>query len=226
MSGYDLFMGKCNALAELLSQKPYAPIPDKIWEKQARALDKLIGSIAPYYAVPKIPTAADIRAVKAHDMTVRIKTFIKTDRQKQAFFTVGYFSQKCASLPDRGLVQALTKGTTKEAYITAFLAYHYWKARPDESLGLENACKEIESDYNNSPANRQTERAKALFRSLLGESDLQRVIAILQDEFPDKEAISGFAKAVKLKISAGKKPIHERVASKILKSGEIVRAKF
>jgi hypothetical protein len=38
--------------------------------------------------------------------------------------------------------------------------------------------------------------------------------------------VDAFTKSVGLKIAAGKKPIHERLAAKILKSGELVRAKF
>jgi len=65
-----------------------------------------------------------------------------------------------------------------------------------------------------------------LFRELVGESDLNRLLQIVQAKIPDKSAVDAFAKAVGLKIPARKKPIHERLAAKILKSGEIVRAKF
>ena len=106
----------------------------------------------------------------------------------------------CASLPDKGLSQALAKGTTKDSYLTAFLVCHYWKARPGPQHGLEIAAREIESDYNNSPAAKQTELAKALFRNLLGESDFNQVVAILQGKYPDKEALGTFAKAVGLKV--------------------------
>ena len=180
----------------------------------------------PYYTEPKVPSAAEIKRVKENGITAQIKAFINKDKERKAFFTVAYFHGKCASLPDKGLSHALVKGTTRDSFLTAFLAYYYWKARPEPRHGLEIAAREIESDYNNSPAAKQTERAKTLYRDLLGESDFNQVVAILQGHYPDKEALGNFAKAIGLKIPAGKKPIHERLAAKILKSGELVRAKF
>ena len=226
MTARNAFVEKWNELTKLLSDQLYAPVPDKVWEKPAKDLDKLIRVLRPYYTEPKVPSAAEIKRVKEHGITAQIKAFINRDKDRKAFFTVAYFNGKCASFPDKTLVQAIAKGTTRDSYLTAFLVYHYWKARPEPQDGLENAAREIESDYNNSPAAKQIERAKALLGDLRRESDFNRVVAILRDEFPDKEAVSSFAKAVGLKIPAGKKPIHERVAGKILKSGELVRAKF
>ncbi len=226
MTAYETFLAKWNALAKLLRERPYAPIPERTWEEPAKDLDKLVTVLTPYYTEPKVPSPADIKRVKEHGITAQIKAFINKDKERKAFFTVVYFNGKCASLPDKGLSQALAKGTTKDSYLTAFLVYHYWKARPEPQHGLEIAAREIESDYNNSPAAKQTELAKALFRNLLGESDFNQVVAILQGKYPDKEALGTFAKAVGLKVPPGKKPIHERLAAKILKSGELVRAKF
>jgi len=226
MTVYGTFVEKWNALAKLLREKPYVAVPDKVWEKPAKDLDKLLSVLDRYYTEPKVPTKAEIKAVKEHGITAQIKVFIDKDKERKSFFTVEYFQKKCATLSDRDLVQALPKGTTRAAYLTAYLVYNYWMARPDPSRGLERVRAEIEGDFRNSPAAKQSEQAKSLYRELLGESDLDRLVAVLQSNFPDKTALSTFAKTVGLRIPAGKKPIHQRLAAKIMASGELVRAKF
>lgn len=227
MTAYKQFMEKLDILAKRLSEKPYMPVPDKVWEKPARDLDKLLLVLEGYYTEPKVPTKADIKVVKEHGITAQVKAFISADSRRKAFFKLDYFKAKCASLPDQSLCQGLLNGkTTKEAYLTTFLTHHYWKARPKTESGLEEALKQIRDDYQNSPAAKQGEYAKALYRKLLSEADLNKVVAVLQGNLPDKAAVSAFAKSVGLKIPSGKKPIHERLAAKILTAGGIVRASF
>jgi hypothetical protein len=226
MSAYDVFLKNWSALAELLSKKSYGGIPDKVWEKPSKDLDKLITVLTPYFTEPKVPTSADIKTIKGHGITAQIKAAVSKDRERKAFFSVAYFKEKFASLSDRDLSQALPKGTTKDAYLTAFLIYRYWKASPEPVRGLERAAREIEEEYENSPGVKQAEQARILYRELLKESDFNRVVAVLQTKYPDKAAVGTFAKAVGLKIPAGKKPIRDRLALKILTAGELVRAKF
>ena len=132
----------------------------------------------------------------------------------------------CNTSRQGSALQQIIKGSTRDAYLTAFLVYHYWKNKPESQRGLELAGREIESDYRNNPAAKRVEEAQALFRELLSESDLNRLTTILRTKFPDKVAIDAFAKTVGLKVPSGKKPIHERLAIKIMASGELVRAKF
>lgn len=226
MSAYDVFLKNWSALAELLSMKPYGGIPDKVWEKPSKDLDKLVRVLAPYFTEPKVPSSADIKTVKGHEITAQIKAAVSKDKDRKAFFSVAYFKEKFDSLPDRDLSRVLQKGTTRDAYLTAFLVYHYWKGRPEPVRGLERAAEEIEAEYQNSPGVKQAVQARVLYRELLKESDFNRLVAVLQAKYPDKAAVGSFAKAVGLKIPAGKKPIHDRLALKILKAGELVRAKF
>lgn len=226
MTTFDVFREKWEALAKLLRVKPYTPIPDKLWQKPAKDLDRLLQVLTPYFMEPKVPGIAEVKTVKGHSITIQLKAFITKDKDRKDFFSVAYFKEKCASLPDRELSQALQKGMTKDAYLTAFLVYHYWKARPEPERGLERASKEIEADYENSPSVKQAEQSRILYRELLKESDFNRLVAALQVRYPDKATVGTFAKAVGLKIPAGKKPIHERLALKIRTAGELVRAKF
>lgn len=226
MSSYRTFADRWSVLAKLLQEKPFTPVADTAWAKAAKDLDKIISYLNPYYIEPKLPRPADVKAVKGHEITAEIKAFLGKDKDAKAFFTLGYFEEKCVALPDKDLARSLRKGATKDALLTTFLVYHYWKARPDPQLGLERSFKELKSDYDRSPAVREAERARAAYRSLLGELDLGRVVQELQSKFPTKEELVAFAKVVGIKVPAGKKPIHERVAAKILKAGEVVRTNF
>jgi hypothetical protein len=226
MTARKAFEETWNVVAKLLSNKPYAPVPDNVWEKLVKSVQKIQTTLKPYYTEPKVPGSSDIKAVKNHGITAQIKAYINKDKERKTFFTLGYFSAKCAALPDRTVVQAVQKGTTRDAYLTAFLVYHYWKARPESESGLGLAAKEIETDYRNSPVVQRAEQARALYRQLLGESDLKRIVAVVQKELLDKEDVGAFAKIVGIRIPAGKKTIHERLAAKIMASGELVRAKF
>jgi hypothetical protein len=227
MTAYETFVERWNILTKRLREKPFLEIPDKVWEKPSRDLDKLLLVLERYYTAPTAPTRDDIKTVKQHSITSQIKAFISSDTPRKAFFKVDYFKAKCSSLPDQDLCKLLLNGkTTKDAYLTTFLAYHYWKSKCDIQSGLAAAYKQIEEDYQNNPATKASDQAKALFRSLLKEADLNKVVKVLRDDLPDNEAVKEFAKAVGLKIPSGKKPIHERLASKIITAGELVRAKL
>jgi len=226
MTAFDIFQQKLKSLEEMLGGKPFAPVPDKVWQTPTKALDKLLGVLDPYYTEPRVPTKADIAIVKGHGITAQIKAFIDRDKDRKAFFSVDYFEKKCAVLSDKDLVQALPGGSTRLAFLTTYLAYRYWSARPNSLNGLEKARAEFEEDFNNNPATRQAEEANALYRKLLHEPDFNRVVTLLQERYPDGDGVKAFAKAVSLKIPAGKRSVHERIAAKILKAGELVRAKF
>lgn len=226
MTAFRTFVEKFNSLTELLRSKPYAVVPDKVWEKPVKDLEALIGKLRPYYTEPKAPTKADIKTVKDHVITAKIKAFINNTKDRKAFFTTDYFKGKCASFSDKTIAQALPRATTRDGYLTTFLLYHYWKARPQSESGMEQAATEMEMDYRNSPVVRQRELAKARFQEFLREADFNRLVEILETTLPDSPAVAAFAKAVGLKIPAGKKPIHVRLATKIRIAGELVRANF
>jgi hypothetical protein len=217
---------KLKLLADLLNQKPFASVPSTAWEKAAKDLDKVIRSLKPYYTEPKAPGPADVKLAKAHETTGEIKSFINRDKETKAFFSTAYFQNKCASLPDKNLARAVQKSQTRDGYLTAFLVYHYWQARPEPLKGLIRAYHDIRADFDNSPAVKKAEQARALLRDLLKEPDLQRIATELQSNYPNKDDLGAFAKAVGIKVAAGKKPLNERIAAKILKSGEIVRTSF
>jgi hypothetical protein len=225
MTAFNEFAERLQKLEKLLSNDPYTPIPDKVWQTHTKTLDKILKVLKGYY-LPERPSPAEIKTVKEHPITAQIRAFIDRDKERKAFFTLGYFQNKCASLPDKDLLQDLPKGRTRASLLTAFLVYHYWKAKPDPLRGLESARAEIEEDFKNSPAARQAEEAKGLFNELQRESDVNRIVAVLQEKFPDRTAVTAFAKAVSLKVPGGRGPVHERLAGKILKAGELLRAKF
>jgi len=226
MTPFEEFTERLDALNRFLIAKPYTSIPDKVWQTPTKALEKLLGVLEPYYAAPKVPTRDDIKIVKEHGITAQIKAFIDRDKERKTFFSVEYFRRKCANLSDRELVQSLPSGKTRAALLTTFVLYRYWKARPQPLTGLESAREEIEADFRDRPAARQAKEAKAFFEKLLREPDINRVAALLYERFPEVEAVKAFAKAVSIKIPSGRKPVHERVAGRILKAGELVRAKF
>ncbi len=226
MTAFKEFMETLDALKNLLSAKPFSPVPDKIWQTPKKALESLLGKLEPYYKEPKVPTKADVKIVKDHGITAQIKAFIDRDRERKAFFSVDYFKQKCANIRDTGVVEALPAGQTRAALLTKYLVYRYWTARPESVSGLDRARLEIEEDFKSSPATKQAEQAKSLYGQLLHESDFNRILALLQERFPQGDSVKAFAKACSLRIPAGRKPVHERLAAKILKSGELVRARF
>jgi len=226
MTAFKEFTERLDGLKKRLTAKPYTSIPDKVWQTPTKALDRLLSVLEPYYTEPKAPTKEEIKTVKEHGVTAQIRAFIDRDRERKAFFSVAYFRQKCEQLPDRKLVQALPKGQTRIALLTTFILYHYWKAKPEHLSGLASVHEEIEEDFRNSPAAKQAAQAQALLAELRRESDFNLIVSRLHAEFPDRAGVTAFAKAVSLKIPAGKKPVHERLAAKILKSGELVRAEF
>jgi len=226
MTAFKEFVQTLDALQKFLGAKPFIPIPDKVWQPSAKALEKLLVVLEPYYTEPKAPTKADIALIKDHGITAQIKAFIDRDKERKAFFSLDYFEKKCASISDKNFLQALPKSRTRVTFLATFLVYRYWTARPEPLSGLERARAEIEEDFGNSPATQQAKEAKELYGKLLRESDFNRLVALLQARFPEKDAVNAFAKAVSIKIPAGRKPVHERLAAKILKSGELVRAQF
>ena len=220
---------KMKALGAFLSKSGSA-IPEPELRKASdmvQSLDDLLGKFRPL-------AKADMDAAKSLGISAQIIQFTSMGKGRTTFFDQEYFKRKFEALaPDRATVLSFVKKGSAKEYLAALLLYHYWAGRPEGDLRLREFLKELQSDYNNSPAVKQADQAKTVLKDLLRESDANVIEIALREKYPSSTELGAFAKMTNLKVQkegtakkAPKKSAHTRLAEQILKESALIRMKL
>ncbi len=224
MATYKSLQDKVRDLSKLLARKPQPKgIPQSVLNAGALAVDKIHKNLKPLFP----PPPAEKREAKQHSISAQIVNFTTMPAERKKFFSAEYFKRKFKELPadKKRLGGAAPK--TPAAIRDAIIIYYFWISKGAGPKKLKTFLTEIQDDYRNDPEAKRLQDFKDLHQELMGYDDVEKVVAVLTQNFPSSTDVKAFAAGITLRMPVQKRgqtlTVHERFAKKIHSQGEIAR---